>query len=227
MSYWDKHLAYGQQEGMSTAEQHKNSTTQFINENFKDSPFYRVVKVNGIDTEVRINDVTSISRGRNIDPVRYVGKYLLFRPNTKVNVGDIVELDNLSWLITDYQLNDIYPNAKISQCNNTLKYKIGTSKVQTGKDALGRPVYSTIDTYVDPPQPCIINTQIQSVGLNNQIDLPKERLIITLTYNDNSKTIQINDEFMVNGSQYKVTHFDFTHVVNGIGLLDIYADRFV
>lgn len=227
MSYTDDIKARLNVTGNSISESQFNTTSNYIKSTFKDSPFYKIVKVNGADTEVRVMDVTSTVKGGKIEPIRFDNKYLLFLPKTTINIGDVVEFDNRTWIITDVQLNELYPSAKIGQCNYKLKYQIGVTKVKTGVDAMGRPTYTETPTYVDPLQPCIINTQIQSVGLNADVNLPKERLIITLTYNSNSKLIKENDVLNINNRNYKVTHFNYTHVINEVGILDVYADRIV
>lgn len=224
-SYLDKHKAKLNITGITIGEAQFNSTANFINSTFKDSPFYKIVKINGADVEVRVSDVTSTVRGSNIEPVRFSSKYLHFRPYVKVNIGDSVDYDGREWLITDFQINDLYPTAKMGQCNNTLTYQIGVTKVKTGVDAMNRPVYT--DTPIYDTKPCIIDTRIDGVTLNQPINLPAGQISITLQYDTNSKLIKENDELALYERKYKVIGIDFSHLINNVGLITVVAERIV
>lgn len=226
MSYYDNFKARMNVSGNTIADSQFNTTANFINTHFAESPFYRVVKVNGVDLEVQLQDISSVTRSANVELVQNVLKFMLLKPNATVNIGDMVELDNLFWIVSDFiSDNTLFPKAKIEKCNFVFHLQTGETKTLVGHDALNRPVYDTQPTYTDVQ--CLLRTSVSGIGLNQPINLPQGQVHITMQYNDTAKSIKENDEFDLYNRQYKVIGFDFTNIVQGVGCLTIYADRVV
>lgn len=61
--------------------------------------------------------------------------------------------------------------------------------------------------------------------LNSEVNLPSERMLIAITYNDISKLIKENDEFDMYSRQYKVVGIDFSNVFNDKGIITLTTER--
>jgi hypothetical protein len=232
MSYINKHLSYSNIKGNSIAEQQFNSSASSIVSSFADSPFYTVAKWNGEDLEVRLMDVNSITRSNQMMPVQFDIKFALFKPSVAMDLGEIIEIPNedqtvyTSWMVVDFTSeNKLFPKAKIQICNFTLKVKTGETKTLLGYDDFKRPVYDTQSTYVDTQ--AILKNAIGNVLLNSEINLPSERMLITIKYDDNAKLIKENDTFDMYNREYKVVGIDFSNVFNGKGIITLTTERVV
>lgn len=90
----------------------KNSTIHKINASFADSPYYKVIQIDGIDTETRI--VQQDTKKANL-------KMLLLKPdNTSVKGGSIAFIDSVQWLVTEFFDEEPFKKAKISECNYSI-----------------------------------------------------------------------------------------------------------
>jgi hypothetical protein len=107
-------------------------------------------------------------------------------------------------------------------CNQTLTLVTSTTRIQTGTDSLGRPIYS--ETPVLTSWDCIAESKVVSADLNSAINLPEGKIYIQVPY---SALIQENMEFDMWNAKFKITGFDMSKVIDGIGLLGIYAERVV
>lgn len=199
----DAHKARMLANGNSTGEALGNSTKSSINYLFKDSPFYRVVQINGIDTEVRVSD-----KNVNISGISSNQKDLTFRPDTKVNIGGLVEFDNKSWYLVDFNNNDIFPTGSIKFCNSTLKWK----------DTLGT-IYS---------QPCIIENRLLHTTLDTDkyMTIPDGNIIVTTQYNADAKTIKFEHSFIFGSQVFSVEGYDDASLVQNDSGLIIFNMKF-
>jgi hypothetical protein len=226
MSYLDDFKARVNASGKNLAESQFNTTARFIEANFADSPFYRLVKINGVDMEVQLQDINAITRSANVSLVQNVLKFMILKPNTSVNIGDMVELDGKFWMVTDYVSdNPLFPKAKIGKCNFSLHLKTDETKTLIGYDNFKRPQYDTQPIFTDIQ--CILQTYVSNISLNNTINLPQGQVLVTIQYNDIAKSIKENDEFDIYNRQYKVVGMDYSNIVQGIGCLAIIAERVV
>jgi hypothetical protein len=185
-----------------------------------------VVKVNGIDMEVQLQDINAITRSSNVSLVQNVLKFMILKPNKSVNIGDMVELEGKFWMVTDYVSdNPLFPRAKIGKCNYTLHLKTGETKTIIGYDNFKRPQYDIQPTFTDIQS--ILQTSVSNISLNNTINLPQGQVLVTVQYNELAKNIKENDEFDIYNRQYKVVGLDYSNIVQGIGCLAIVAERVV
>jgi hypothetical protein len=224
MSYLDDFNARINSTGKTIGESQQHTTSIFINSVFSNSPFYRIVKWNGQDLEVRLMDVNSITRSNQIMPVQFGIKFALVKPNVVLNLGELLSIDDDTWMVTDFTSeNETFPKAKIQICNFELQVKTGEEKILCGYDDFKAPVYDIIPTYT--PMQSILKNTIGNITLNSEVNLPSERMLITLTYNDTSKLIKENDEFDMYGRQYKVVGIDFSNVYSGKGIITLTTER--
>jgi hypothetical protein len=121
--------------------------------------------------------------------------------------------------------NKLFPKAKIEICNFELQVKTGETKTFLGNDKFGAPVYKTDPSYT--PLHSILKNTIGSIALNSEVNLPSERMLITVTYDDVSKTIKENDTFDMYGREYKVIGIDFSNVFYGKGIITLTTERVV
>lgn len=197
----DAHKARMMANGSSTGESLGNSTKNSINHLFKDSPFYRIVKINGIDTEVRITERAGLV---NIKSSQH--KLLTFRPDTKIDVGAIVEFDGSQWLNLDFTNNDVFPLATIQKCNEDLRWH----------DSIGQ--FQSV--------PCIVNKspmdRIFVKSNSHDVHVVDQMMYVLAKYDDLSKTIKSGQRFILGNQAYSVNGVDdLSYVHNEVGVIQL------
>jgi hypothetical protein len=232
MSYLDDFNARINVAGNSIANSQFHSTQKFIESNFANSPMYRVVQVNGVNLEVQLQDISSVTRSANVSLVQFTLKFMLLKPNTSVNIGDIVAIKDeqtqivVNWIVSDFiSDNPLFPKAKIEKCNFELQVKTGETKILCGYDDFRAPVYDITPTFATMQS--ILRNTIGNIALNSEINLPSERMLISITYNDTSKLIKENDTFDMYGREYKVIGIDFSNVHSDKGIITLTTERVV
>lgn len=225
MSYIDDYMARINATGNTIKDSQFHSTSKFIESTFAESPFYKVVKWNNQDLEVRLMDVNSITRSNQLMPVQYGIKFALFKPNVVMNLGELLQIDTDYWMVTDFTSdNTLFPKAKIQICNFNLQVKTGETKTLLGyDDYFKRPVYDEQPTHATMQS--ILKNTVGNITLNSEVNLPSEKMLITITYNDTSKLIKENDEFDMYGRQYKVVGIDFSNVYSDKGIITLTTER--
>jgi hypothetical protein len=201
MSWYDNMQSRLLAQGGNIADSQKIATKQVIINSFKDSPSYKSVLINGIPTDVRLSagketnfKVMSLSNFKSM--------YLL--PDTTVNIGAVVTIDSEYWIVTDFQLSDIYPSAQLQKSNQLLKWQNSNYQIKT--------VHSIITNkfdYIDDDKFMITSSAI---------------FTITIPSNTDTVLIKRNDRFLFNNSAYTITHIDSTTVP---GLLKLSATESV
>lgn len=225
MGYLDKHRAWTNISGNTIGESQFNGTAINITNSFADSPFYKVGIINGEQVGVRLMDVTAVTRGNTIETLQYSMKYMLFMPNTVINIGEIVQVDNIYWIVTDsVSDNSLFPKVKVMMCNYSLPVVTGSTQTIVGYDALKRPQYKTDETIVNIQS--LVRSSISSNTLNQPINSPNDQLFVTVKYDDTSKTIKEDTVLTVHDRNYKVVSIDFANVINEVGCITFMASRF-
>jgi hypothetical protein len=195
-------------------------TKQEFVKKFIGNPNYKVITIN--DTQYE----TLYSQGKTSSE-----KSLLFTPNTKIDIGSVVELNSHSYLIMDFQgegINEVYPNATLKLCNSTYPIKNNKTKVLKN-DSQGKPI---LDKFGDPVYiytdgatvnlPCIVESSIIAADENNQLPIPQGQLRVTLSYRDD---VKVNDTFSMYNNTYKIRGIDYTKVVNGKGIITLAVEQ--
>ena len=191
------------------------SSKQTFIKMFIGNPNYRLQVIDGIQYE------TLYSQGKNSDE-----KSLLFTPNTKVDIGSVVEIDINSYLIMDFQgegINEIYPSATLKKCNSTYPIRLNKTKILKGHNQLGKPIYDEVYE-VDRNEPCIVDLGNYTTNTDNQLVIPENVMYLTMRYQQ-SETLVVNYEFTMYNNKYKITDIDYTKVINDKGIIKVIAER--
>lgn len=192
MGNYDLYRARLQANGSSEEQATINSTKQFVNDTFSGNP----IDIDGVIYDAKI------SNGE-------LGKDLLFKPNTVINIGSIATIDNQKYLINEFIPNEVYPKAKSLKCNNILQYN---------------------NTNI----PCVITNELRGFqsfrdertsGSKSDVGLllPKDTILVLIPYNIENDKIKYADTFVFNGRTYEVSAYDNIALVdNGYGILQYF-----
>lgn len=138
----------------------------------------------------------------------------------EIERGNIITINatNERWLIISKpEDNKIYRKATIQLCNSTYLLPGTITKVQSGINDFGDPIYEFVES--DPtPLPCIAETTISSDDTDEAINLPEGQLQITISFTEHDD-IKEGKNFKMYGSDYQIIGIDHTKSIDGIGLL--------
>jgi hypothetical protein len=153
-----------------------------ISTEFKDSTSYHLVKINDIDTDVRIVDENAIEKQPN-------KKRMLSLPDETFNIGDIVIWNSENWLVTNIDADkNLYTKGTIEKCNNTLKFYNKTGLL-----------------WVEADTPCIITTPFKTgLGIleDKFVSSAKEEYEVQIPASINTNIIDIGHRFIVNNKAF-------------------------
>lgn len=163
--------------------------------------------------EAIINDANEWQK--NVDEIILIKKDVF-----NIQFGDYISHDNKVYLIKHLvEDRDFFWSGKIQLCNNTLNIQTGTTKTQTDTDPMGRPIYEETPTYTNFD--AIVKSKSYQSEHNEQINIPDNRLLITIQYND---LVKKGMDFKMYGSTYLINDIDYTNTINGKGIITLYAD---
>jgi hypothetical protein len=217
-NYFDRYKTRMNASGSSMGNTFKNSTIDFINKSFKDSPNYKQVDINGVTTDVRIVDNENKSNE----------KTLLFKPGIANVYGENALIDSENWLVVEYFKDEIHPKATIHRCNNTITITTDGAKTKIGETEWGEPVYDTSSgtTYNFP---CVIKSLREmndTDNESNEINIIESRIVLIISSStDANNVIKENTEFSMFSNVYRVYSFDRSKIYNDKGLLVVLADK--
>lgn len=148
---------------------------------FKRSPSYKIVKINGSDREVHWVDENAINR--NPDKKR-----ILSKPDEYINVGDMVLEGNKYWLCTNSDTTAINTNGIIEKCNKLLKW-----------------VYNddTLEEW------CILTRTGVNINEGRYMLIGTSEFAVIIQNNYNTKKIKRDMRFIFNNNAYTVSGVDF------------------
>ena len=113
MGHWETYNNRISINGSTTRERRVNGFKEKIARKVIDSPSYKNVKLNGIETQLVINEGT-----------QPYYKEFESMPGQEINIGDYIEWANSWWLVTTCDYDDeLYRNGKLHQCNYLLKWQ--------------------------------------------------------------------------------------------------------
>ena len=176
-------------------EEMMNSTMAIVDNAFREAPNFKEVFLNGYKTDTRIdteNDNTQLS--------------ILFRPNTEVFKGDIINFDSTHWLVNNTNDNPIYPTAYVDLCNEWLKWNDdeGLSKVY----------------------PAVVISKKYDLNQDEQIIIAENTITIRVSYNNDTKKIKHLQRFIINDTPYEIRGIDAISNVNlGKGFIELKAQQ--
>lgn len=137
--------------------------------------------------------------------------------------GNVLKQGDMNWLVTTLpEDNKIYRKAEMRLCNSTFPIQTNSTKVLVGYDDYNRPEFEEVANVNHVP--CIVETKYFYRGMNDQITLPQDSIMVTLQYNE-SDNIETNQEFEMYKSKFKITHIDYSKVINGKGIIIISGER--
>lgn len=194
-SYRQRLYAYGDNESQAI----RNSTYEIVNKNFSNSPNYVKVKIN--DTE---------SDGRILDGDVYNEKKILLRPNSKVDIGSYIQIDdsvNDTWLVFDFEGELIAPKVTIKKCNEKLRWKDKDSKVHA------------LDVLASATK----NTKLDLTSDNFQVEMLQGGIYVYVPYSKETSEIRSSYRFIIGNSAFEVTGVDDLTMVNveRVGILQM------
>lgn len=192
-----------------------NTTKQVIKNSFDSSLFSVSIEIDGDPIDVIINQGNTSEK-----------KTLLFKPDVSIDKGSVAKIDDLYYLIMDFDTNKVYPIAKVELCNSTFPISSNKTSVLIGRHPVtGQPIYEeqggeTVN------EPCIVESKYNSSNENDQMPIPDGRIVITMKYQV-ADNLRVNHEFPMYGNQYKIADIDLTKVVSNKGIMRIVAERLV
>lgn len=199
-SYRNRVLKNSNVRGQLTAQ-----SSDFINQTFEHHPSFQVVKIEGVETGVRI----IVDREYSVMNEFNIMKMQL-RPQTSVNRGDIIEITNPQgviekWIVIFFQNKGLYPDAHIRFCNNVLTFAN------------------------DNVHPIVIDNKLQryqEIEERSYINLPDDALSVAMPCNADTLGIRQKDKFVINNKTWEAQVIDdVTNVYNGKGIVQMIIRR--
>jgi hypothetical protein len=215
LNYYDRIKANGETIGDAQF----NATAQFIESTFPDSPFYTIAKINNEDVGVRIVDLPPITRG-NLS-LQHTRKIMQFKPSANYDIGTVAVVDGENWLLTDFNGNKLYPQARIDRCNSSITINTPTEQVIGENPYTHEPIIDLV-AGTDVIYPCVVEQALTNETLGQAINLDRDTVLVTLPYFDFKE-----NNFEVFGEKYAVKSIDKTRSINGKGLLKLLGERSV
>ena len=118
MSYFDVWKNKMCNRGNSVSDSLAREGREHVMRNFKDSPSYRFAKLNKVDLTSNDIDIRIV----NIDKSVNEKKFKLL-PLSKVNIGDYIKYEDKTYIVDEFEDNDISPFVKGTKCRQLLKWK--------------------------------------------------------------------------------------------------------
>ncbi len=113
MGHWETYNNRISINGSTTRERRVNEFKEKIARKVIDSPSCKNILLNGIETQLVINEGT-----------QPYYKEFESMPGQEINIGDYIEWANSWWLVTTCDYDDeLYRNGKLQQCNYLLKWQ--------------------------------------------------------------------------------------------------------
>ncbi|MCP1159441.1 hypothetical protein [Bacillus infantis] len=180
---------------------------------FETSPSYKLVKVNGIDTDSIVYTDS-----------QYDEQTIIFKPDSIVDIGSVVEFNEKQYLLISFFESDLTPKGELKLCNSALPIQSGKTRVLIGHHPrTGEPIYDWVEGE-EKLVPCVTETKYSIREDNDKIPIPDGTMLVTMQYQE-SLPIQHNFEFSMYDERYKVLNVDKTKVLNGKGIIVITAER--
>ena len=162
---------------------------------------------------------------------KYWEKRFLFRPDVALPVGSYIHNDEGKYgkhiyLALERTTDDIYPQLFGVKCNTYYEIVTGTRIIETGVDDFGMPIFEEEDETLKIR--CHATTQAYSALSNSPVPLPSGAMNIYIPYDKAyADLIQLNDKYVNNNAEYKVTEVVREHAIeeDNEGYLIIYLQR--
>jgi hypothetical protein len=221
-NYLDIYRGLMMNSGHNIGESLTNTLVRKINDSFADSPAYRIIKLDGVDVEVRVTQISEVSYVERLNNLNKTDVNFIFRPYTKVMIGSIVEWNDYTWLVVDVNWDDIVPKAEAVVCNKILEVVVGEDQVVQGYDQMYRPIFE--NTPIIFSAPCVARNLLSNTALGDAVNVPHGNLHIQIKYSEDCP-IEEGHEFTMSNAKYKITSLGTNKVYNRVGILSILSQR--
>jgi hypothetical protein len=169
------------------------STKEIIEHTFHESPNYSEVFLNGVKFDARISVEEDEKR-----------KTILFRPDTEIFKGDIIEAEDRHWLVNNTYDNSIYPTAFVDLCNEWLRWTDESGNML---------VY-----------PCVVSGKTIDLNEGKYLIYSENVVDILTPYNTDTMKIIPKQRFIFNGKAYQIEGVDaISEVSFGKGIVSMKA----
>lgn len=182
MTYFDNYKKRMLASGSSTKEAYENSTIEIIKRNFKNSPNYKQITING-----------SLIDSRVINTDNYNQKEVLLLPNSFYDIGTVYEFDSKKWIVLNFDDNDLFPKSEVDLCNSTLKWK----------DSSGT-VYDYPCIFFNP------SITYDKLKTDDYMTLQTGQIGILVSENLDTSTVKVDMRFIYKHEAWKVEYIDKT-----------------
>lgn len=172
-------------------------------------------------SDVRLNEEVETQPCIVSNKESFNKRLFLFLPDTDIKIGDYIHHDTFTYLATDRNRNEIYPELLGELCNETYKIEKSSRHI-VGYDDMKRPIYDTIDASINLP--CVMTTKTYSLVDNSPIPLPDGAMIVKLPYIETSIP-KVNETFHHRDAQFKVTTISYENVINNVGVIEVRLQR--
>lgn len=128
----------------------------------------------------------------------------------KIKRGDIIEYDNVNYLIiSDVQSKRSYEYKAIMRpMTNVFEFTYWTEGVIVDYDILGNPIYDPEPEEVTEEFPCIAYQEGSASIEGDRVRLPEERIIVILPDNKATEQVELNSKHQMNGTSYQVDNIN-------------------
>lgn len=112
MTYFDKYKNWVLTGNENEAQAKLNRAIYNFNDKFPNSPSYKRVKVNGVESDAH----------QHLDETTYKAKFT-FRPSTDISIGSLIEDANDVWMAFEFLPHKIAPLVKAKKCTDHVVMK--------------------------------------------------------------------------------------------------------
>lgn len=189
MSYFDDYKNRLDEYGGSISGSRMAVTEVIINRSFADSPSFRVGTLNNNSLDLRVE------RGKDLKDENN-SKTFLFRPNSVVDRGDLIDVDGDNWIVIDRNYtNNLLPKADVLLCNEHLNWDQDGSLIS---------------------YPCATRQYrpLRSIKEDREdINLPSGYLFVLAPHNEDTRKVKLRQRFILGDQAYEVVGVDSTTYV--------------
>jgi len=176
-------------------EEMEENTKYFVDHTFKDAPNYKKVFLNGYKVDARIDREKSNNQ-----------LSILFRPDTEIFKGDIINFDETHWLVENTKDNTVYPTAYVKLCNEWLRWNDEEGMMKL--------------------YPAVVENKKFDLDQEEQIIIADNAVTIRVPYNNDTKKINHLQRFIINDIPYEIRGIDAISNVNfGKGFIEFRAEQ--
>lgn len=221
MSLFNKYRNRVEKSGESLESAIRNQTINMIKRDFYRNPFLEEVLINGEAESVRIvQGETKSNPYTNLTNFQY---QFLLPPEKNIALGSIIEFREKKIIIFDRNNHTLSPVIYGLETNTTFEIT-SVEKVLKGTDSLGRPIYDEQEIAVEYPAFATPKSEFTSfTRFDDVVNAPDGRIYFIIPYTD--KKISEGIEFEMFETNYKISSLDYTHVIDGEGVINIMGTK--